>query len=61
MKYTSNAEWTITKKSMDTHNSKEFAQEICDSLLREYGFGKPPCETRGNCLKAWVEEKEGEK
>lgn len=54
--YTSNAEWTKIGLSTDTHKTREMAQGVCDQLMHHYGFQNPPCDTRGHCKKAWVEE-----
>lgn len=55
-KFTSNAEWTKTGRSQDTHSTKDMADGVCESLIRHYGVNTPGCDVRGKCLRAWSEE-----
>jgi len=55
MTYTSNAKWTKIEDSQDTHATREGAQAVCTRMLTDYSKHSP-CEIRGVCLEAWVEE-----
>jgi len=55
IKYSSNAEWEKIGPTCDIHRSKEEAQSVCDSLLRDFN-SEPGCPIRGVCKRAWVEE-----
>lgn len=50
----SNANWTKIGYTNDRHSSEGFSNAMCEALLKNWGVGKPPCEIRGNCLKAWT-------
>lgn len=58
-KYTSNAEWEKIPRSTDYHDTREQASAVCITLLQDYGSPNS-CETRGQCMSAWVEEMEDE-
>lgn len=59
--FTSNARWSKIGTSQDKHYSLEMARGVRDSLMANYGPTQQPCETRGTCLEAWVEDNKGKR
>jgi hypothetical protein len=62
-KWVSKANWERKKYpngvekhgTIDHHDTKEAAQSVCNLLLKDYSR-HTPCEFRGVCVEAWVEE-----
>lgn len=51
--FKSNAKWTKTGNSSDTHDDLNFAITICDILVNDYNRHSP-CPTRGVCVESYV-------
>ena len=54
-KWTSNASWSKIPDTQDFHYTYDEARVVCDIMLRDY-TNDTPCNVRGVCLRAWVEE-----